>query len=330
MDVAALPLPAHGSGAEIGPRLTDWLNQPILLVQPLGRRLESVREVLPMDEQPQAASNIASTIFAELRRRILRGELAPGERLPGERELAAKYGTNRNTLREAVRKLEQARLVTVRHGQGVTVADFRKTGTMELMSPFLETARDLAEVAHMLEDILPARLMVIEYASRLATRRADRTDCNRLEDITDLLIAAFERGDPVVIAHGFQRWLDALIDAGHSVAIRWIANPFLEAYRDLMDRFPALWVLEPSFPQHLREFISAMKAGDEERAIDVTRTYYRRVDSALMASLGAALAQRGDESSTPAPTESHGASNSGNSNHFGNSDRKRIQKGAPP
>lgn len=245
-----------------------------------------------MNEQPQVASNIASTIFVELRRQILRGELSAGERLPGERELAAKYGTNRNTLREAVRKLEQARLVTVRHGQGVTVADFRTTGTMDLLSPFLETARDLSEVAHMLEDILPARLLVIEFATRLASRRANRNDCNRLEDITDLLIAAFERGDPVVIAHGFQRWLDALIDAGHSVAIRWIANPFLEAYRDLMDRFPALWVLEPSFPQHLRDFILALKNGEEERAIDVTRAYYRRVDAAFMKALEAALPLR--------------------------------------
>ncbi len=291
-----------------------------------------------MDEQPQA-SNIASTIFADLRRQILQGALSAGERLPGERELASKYGTNRNTLREAVRKLEQARLVTVRHGQGVTVADFRRTGTMELLSPFLESPRDLSEVAHMLEDILPARLMVIEFATRLAIRRADRTDCNRLADITDLLIAAFDRGDPVVIAHGFHRWLDALIDAGHSVAIRWIANPFLEAYRDIMDRFPALWVLEPSFPDHLRGFIVALEDGDEERAIEVTRAYYRRVDSALMNTLGPALAARAAATAAAAAAAAaedgaNGAANADGASsgkpNSGNSERKRTQRGAPP
>ena len=78
-----------------------------------------------MAEQQPGFGNIAATIYRELRRQILHGELAPGERLPGERELAQRYDTNRNTLREAVRMLEQARLVTVRHGQGVTVADFR-------------------------------------------------------------------------------------------------------------------------------------------------------------------------------------------------------------
>src|SRR4029079_13700994 len=140
-------------------------------------------------------ANIADTIFVELRRKILCGELKAGERLLGERELAAKYGTNRNTLREAVRKLEQSRLVTVRHGQGVTVADFRKTGTMELLSPLLETATDPMEVAHIVEGILTARRLVLEFASRLAVRRANKSDCERLQDITDLLIAAFQRGD---------------------------------------------------------------------------------------------------------------------------------------
>src|SRR5688572_10569909 len=109
-----------------------------------------------MNDKPQATNNIAAGIFLDLRRQILRGQLSAGERLPGERELASKYDTNRNTLREAVRKLEQARLVTVRHGQGVTVADFRKTGTMELLPPLLETATEPMEVAHIVEDILPA------------------------------------------------------------------------------------------------------------------------------------------------------------------------------
>jgi DNA-binding FadR family transcriptional regulator len=243
-------------------------------------------------EDPQHSSKIASNIFVDLRRQILSGDLNAGARLPGERELAAKYGTNRNTLREAVRRLEQARLVTVRHGQGVTIADYRKTGTMELLPAFLETAPEPSEIGKILEDILPARLMVLEFATRLAVRRANHGDIERLRDITELLLPAFERGDQVVIGHGFQRWLEALIDAGHSMAIRWIANPFLEAYRDIIDRFPAIWVLEPSFPQHLRDFIVALDAGDEEQAIEVTRTYYRRVDGAFMKALEGALGKK--------------------------------------
>jgi GntR family transcriptional repressor for pyruvate dehydrogenase complex len=250
--------------------------------------------------------------------------------LPGERELAAKYGTNRNTLREAVRRLEQSRLVTVRHGQGVTVADFRKTGTMELLSPYLETGPDVLEIVHLLEDILPARLMVLEFASRLAVQRANASDIERLRDITDLLIAAFERGDPKVVGHGFQRWLDALIDAGHSVSIRWIANPFLEAYRDIIDRYPALWVLEPSFPQSLRDFITALADGDEERTIDVTRKYYRRVDDAFIRALTDAFGAPPGSRRRPSPIASDDAAEpASRGNGKADSPRKKPRRTEP-
>lgn len=241
-----------------------------------------------MDALPHS-SNIADNVFRALRRQILAGEFAAGARLPGERELAAKFKTNRNTLREAVRRLEQSHLVTVRHGQGVTVCDFRRTGTMELLPAFLETASDISEIYHVVEDILPTRLLVLEFASSMAVRRATRSDCQRLQDVTELLIAAFDRRDPLVIAHGFQRWLDALIDSSHSVTIRWIANPFLEAYRELMDKFPGLWVLDEMFPQHLKEIIAAIEGNDEALAIKATRDYYARIDGELMSALEGAL-----------------------------------------
>jgi DNA-binding FadR family transcriptional regulator len=233
-------------------------------------------------EEPPRSPNIADAIFDDLRDQILKGRLKPGDRLLGERELATSYGTNRNTLREAVRKLEQARLVTVRHGRGVMVSDFRRTGTLELVAPFLKSGPDMRELMRMLEDILVPRVMLIEYATRLAARRAEGPDIQRLTELCDLLVTAFEAKDAKVVAKGFHRWLDALVDAGHSTAVRWTANPFLQALRDLLDRLPMLWILEPSFPIHLRAVIAAVEAGDEEQAVAATREYYQRVDGQLL------------------------------------------------
>lgn len=238
------------------------------------------------------ATKIADTVYRDLRRLILRGEIKAGERLPGERELAQRFRTNRNTLREAVRRLEQARLVMVRHGQGVTVADFRHTGSLELLSPFLEAAPDPDEVALLLADILPARLMVIEVATREACRRAGKSDLERLRDLTELLVNACAGGDPVVIARGFHRWLDALVDGSQSLAIRWIANPLLDAYRELLDRFPSLWIVDPAFPEHLHALLRAISAGNEERAISELRSYYRRIDARFGAVLEGMLSKR--------------------------------------
>jgi GntR family transcriptional regulator, transcriptional repressor for pyruvate dehydrogenase complex len=218
-------------------------------------------------EKPEN-TNIANTVYRDLTRQILSGALLPGSRLPGERELAQTYKTNRNTLREAVRRLEQARLVTVRHGQGVTVSDFRRTGTMELLSPLLECTSDYLELALVVRDLLPARLI-------------DQADIQRLGDITDRLISATELKDTQVIAKGFQSWLDALIDSAHSVALRWVANPFLESYGEVLERFPTLWVLDSNFADHLRRFHQAFEAGDVELALGTLRAYYERIDGVV-------------------------------------------------
>ena len=60
-------------------------------------------------------------IADELRRLIESGELAAGAQLPSERQLAATYGTARNTAREAIRLLADSGLVTAEHGRGVFV-----------------------------------------------------------------------------------------------------------------------------------------------------------------------------------------------------------------
>ena len=257
--------------------------------------------------------NIAQQIFEDLQKHILGGQLSAGERLLGERELAAKYGTNRNTLREAVRKLEQARLVSVRHGRGVTVADFRRTGTPELLAPYLRAGPDMIEVAEIIGDVLEPRTLLLEYAARLAVRRAEPADIDRLSDIGDLLIKAFEAGDAPVVARGFQRWLDVLVEAGHSVSVRWIANSLFDALRDTLDRFPNLWVLEPTFPQYLIGLVQALRTGDETLAVSTTRAYYERVDQKLMALLHA-LAGITPASAPPEAAVSNGNGESSNGN----------------
>jgi GntR family transcriptional regulator len=62
-------------------------------------------------------------IAEELRAEIEAGRLSPGDKLPSERALAERYGTARNTAREAIRLLAERGLVTARQGRGVFVRE---------------------------------------------------------------------------------------------------------------------------------------------------------------------------------------------------------------
>lgn len=75
-----------------------------------------------MNQQPEPDKRLPSRRIADgLRASIESGELASGAKLPSERDLAARYGTARNTAREAISILQGEGLVVAQHGRGVFV-----------------------------------------------------------------------------------------------------------------------------------------------------------------------------------------------------------------
>ena len=96
--------------------------------------------------------------------------LAPGARLPGEVELARRYDVSRVTLRAALRSLQEAGFISVRHGSGATVLP--RTGALlsglDRLSSIETFAREAgAEVGS--EDVRLERIAADdELARRLA------------------------------------------------------------------------------------------------------------------------------------------------------------------
>lgn len=237
----------------------------------------------------------AERIFEILRRQILSDELRAGDALEGERVLAPRLDTNRNTLREAIRKLEQAELVTVRHGKSAAIADFRRTGRTELIGPFLEHGADVGERVRALEDILRLRLHVVDAVLELAAERREPEDVARLDAICAEQVAAFERGDRAALARGDGAWLGALVDAARSLPMRWMANGLLDVFEHMAARLPGIWLVEKSYPDFLRGLVAAIRDGDAGRAREVARAYFERNDRWIRPLLPAAIGALGKD-----------------------------------
>ena len=239
-------------------------------------------------------------IFEQLRDEILAGRVAPGERLPPERSLAEVYSTNRNTLREALRKLEQLGLVRARQGQGITVLDFRADGTLELLTPFLIAGSDTGERASVLVDLLQARRQVLQSTLVLVAERHTASDMARLEALAEAQIVAYGQGEIAEVVRGDIALVDAFFDASHSLTFRWIANSLLGVAREIVERFPALWVQDKSYPEVISRLITALKARKGDEAAEILHTYYLKTDSVLVGLLGSITAT---QSAAVAPKE---------------------------
>ena len=204
----------------------------------------------------------------KLRSAILDGSLPAGTKLV-ESELAARFGTSRGPVREAIRELAREGLVVELPRRGTIVS------TM--------TARDLAEIYAIREGLELS-------ATRAVVERAGDADLRSLEDSLRLMDEARgSKGDYSVVAEhdfAFHRRLVSL--AGHrrmadinetmltqsAVLLRLAAevNPTL---RSNLDR-----------PVH-QELVNALRARDLERAQRAVVAHYRYAEERLFAQFAA-------------------------------------------
>lgn len=125
-----------------------------------------------MAYEPVRRESVVGQVFASLRDAILSGRLAAGDALPAERELAARFGVNRQAVREAVSRLAQVRLVRVSQGLDTRVEDWRRTAGLDVAAQLAGSADRLA-VATLTRDVLEMRAVIGADAAGLCAERAD-------------------------------------------------------------------------------------------------------------------------------------------------------------
>jgi len=126
-------------------------------------------------------NRIFQDIVDQIQTAIVQGELRPGERLPPEREMCALFNTSRGTLREALRILEQKRLISIKLGAGGGAVVREISG--ELMEENLGLLIGSGRIS---TDHLSA--MNADLAALIASRAANRAGADDVEPLKQLVI----------------------------------------------------------------------------------------------------------------------------------------------
>jgi DNA-binding FadR family transcriptional regulator len=196
-----------------------------------------------------------------LRGEILGGALPPGAAVPSERVLAEQLGVNRQSVREAVKRLEQAGLVRMRHGGATRVLDWRDSGGLEVLA---DLARgEAVPPADLAQSIIEMRASIGIDAARLCVARADAPTREAVRDRAEAA-AELVGGPAVELEERYAAMWQTVVAGSGNVAYRLAFNTLLRA---LPSQPEIADIVRPADAAAIRAFGAAVAAGDQDAAV---------------------------------------------------------------
>ena len=210
---------------------------------------------------PIPRMSVPDHVFARLREAILLGDYRPGERLPPQRALAAELEVNMASVREALKRLEQLRLVEVRHGDATRVLDWRRSGGLEAL--VLEGGVDES----FLGDLFEARRLLLVEAARLAAGRRSEEQATALNELADAVANAGEDSSALLADWAF---MAALVEAAGNLVFQLIMNSVRALYLPRAQAFAGIVARRDELVPLYRRTAAAVGARDAQAAVEAT------------------------------------------------------------
>ncbi len=167
------------------------------------------------------AETRSSEIHRVLRAAILDGSYGADDALPSERALSEELGASRHAVREALKRLQQAGLISISQGGSTRVRDWRRHGGLDLMLALGAEGELPPEGLGLVRSLFEMRASIGADAARLAALRADSAARAELEARAAALVAA---DDPAVRTAIYDVLWDRIIDAADNLAYRLALN----------------------------------------------------------------------------------------------------------
>ncbi|MGH8506690.1 MAG: FadR/GntR family transcriptional regulator [Stenotrophobium sp.] len=209
--------------------------------------------------------SLSESVYRQLSDKILRRELSAGDTLPAERELSEAFGVNRGAVREAIKRLQQAGLVAVRHGGNHVVLDYLDEGGMELLPSLLVDKQGRLN-GTVVRSIMAMRSSLAPDIAAAAAKKGGKL----LADELDALLRQMQVDGKNLKAlqdHALAFW-QKLVAHGGNIAFRLAFNSMTRTYTQVWD------VLTPVMEKEFRDFdnlgalAKAVRKGDAGAARD--------------------------------------------------------------
>ncbi|HTZ85211.1 MAG TPA: GntR family transcriptional regulator [Solirubrobacteraceae bacterium] len=214
--------------------------------------------------EPIPRQSVPDHVFDRLREEILTGRYRPGDRLPSQRALAADLDVNMSTIREALGRLEQLRLVEVRHGNATRVLDWRKSGGLESL-----VLHGGGPGEPLFVDLFEARRLLLVESARLA---AERRNDEQSGALLRLASAVALGGDAERALLADWEFMAALVEAAGNLVFQLVMNSVRELYLPRAQAFAALVSgLDELVPLYVQTALAVAECDGEAAARAIAR-----------------------------------------------------------
>ncbi|WP_370307858.1 FadR/GntR family transcriptional regulator [Sinimarinibacterium flocculans] len=213
--------------------------------------------------------SVSDEVFEQLCNRIVSRELKAGEELPSERLLSEMLGVSRNAVREAIKRLQQARMVEVKHGGTTTVLDYRIEAGADLLPSLLFDRQGRIQV-DVARSIVRMRQVLSPEIAGDAAVNGGPTTADRLDAIVDAMVVAVAPAELQRLA--FEFW-EVLVDGSGNIAYRLAFNSLRKTYEPIWDLLTKMLGRDLQKLGAFRKLAVMVRQGDRGGAMDCAREY---------------------------------------------------------
>lgn len=214
--------------------------------------------------------SLSDSVYRQLAGKILSGALPPGDTLPAERELSEALQVNRGAVREAIKRLQQARLVAVRQGGNSVVLDYLSEGGLELLPSLLVDAQGRLN-GSVVRSIMAMRSALAPDIAATAARKGGPRLAGELEAI--LAAMRNEAADTRALQQQALAFWQKLVERGGNIAFRLAFNSMRQTYSKAADALRTVMETEFRDFANLEAIAAAVRRGDGEAAQQAGRRH---------------------------------------------------------
>ena len=222
--------------------------------------LESLLEPIKSD----SLKEVFVLRFEEL---ILSGKVKIGQKLPSERELALQLGVSRPVVHEGLVELASRGLVRLKPRFGATVNDYRKKGSITLLSSLIQYQKGQLE-PELLESLLEMRMLMEPAFARRAAQNRTPEQIREFYRIIEKEKSADHSNSKTITDLDFEFHLLVAVASGNSV-YPLLLNSFRPVYTNLSGQFFKDSKLIATVHDYHREVVKAVESGNAKKSASV-------------------------------------------------------------